>query len=182
MRGTAGCKEEVSPRRPQIKQTCLSSSALKKVTFQNLPFAETWVFHAGGCNSPWEWEGRGTYQELRYQKQRQPNRCKMSERLQREERRVDGLWCARLLCYFMESLLRRATTRQWCHAGTRCSLQLRTGEWQSRRGTGKEGSERRSGAALEVHVRSTWWGMHGRMWASLHTCGDPFHCLKWGVL
>lgn len=39
-------------------------------------------------------------------------------------------------------------------------------------------SKRRSGAALEVHVGSTGWGTHGRTEASLHACGDPFHCLK----
>lgn len=52
VRGRAKCEEEASPRRPQINQTLLSSSALKKGTFQYLLFAVTRVFHAGGCDSP----------------------------------------------------------------------------------------------------------------------------------
>lgn len=47
------------------------------------------------------------------------------------------------------------------------------------RGTGEEeGCERSTGAGLEIHVRSTWWGTHERTWAALRTCGDLFQGLK----
>lgn len=41
------------------------------------------------------------------------------------------------------------------------------------RGTGEEeGCERSSRAALELHVRFTWWGPRGSTWAALCACGD----------